>query len=47
MATKSRRRPSRKVGGLKVRPLKDQKTKQLKGGPMGPPWIKKTALGQS
>jgi len=47
MTSKSKRRPTRSVKNLKVKSVGKNQAKQIKGGPTGPQWIKKTLLEQS
>jgi len=44
MTGKSIRRPSRKLDSLKIKSLKENQTKKIKGGPNGPQWLRKTSL---
>jgi hypothetical protein len=47
MTSKSKRRPSCKLKSLKLKSVGKSQAKQIKGGPTGPQWIKKTLLQQS
>jgi hypothetical protein len=47
MATKRRETSAKKVKSLKIKNVGKNQAKQIKGGPMGPPWSKKTLLQQS
>ena len=47
MATKRRETTGKKLKSLKVKSVGKSQAKQIKGGPNGPQWIKKTLLEQS
>ncbi|HEY6928840.1 MAG TPA: hypothetical protein VJA66_04105 [Thermoanaerobaculia bacterium] len=47
MTSKPKRRSTRSVKNLKVKSVGKSQAKQIKGGPIGPQWGKKTLLQQS
>jgi hypothetical protein len=47
MATKRARQSTRKVKSLKVKSLSADKAKQVKGGPISNPWMKRGLTTQT